>query len=107
MSSIKDRMVYVVIVAHKSGDFLPEQNVSEMDRKTVVQKIAECHFEELVQVLECNPVEHICDDVTKDLAWEVSALWSEYGEPLDDWQRDFIEQTIGLEAANAFPRAAA
>lgn len=106
MSSIKDRMVYVVIVAHKSGDFLPEQNVSEMDRKTVVRDIASGQYEGLVQVLECNPVEHVCDDVTKDLAWEVSALWSEYGEPLNDWQRDFIEQTIGLEAANAFPRAA-
>ena len=105
--SIKDRMVYVVIVAHESGDFLPEQNVSEMDRKTVVRDIANGQHKELTQVLGCNPVEGICRDCTEDLAWEVSALWSEYGEPLDDWQRDFIEQTIGLEAANAFPRAAA
>lgn len=100
-----DRTLYLVIVGHKSGDFIPEQNVS-VDRKTVVRDIASGQYEGLVQVLECNPVEHVCDDVTKDLAWEVSALWSEYGEPLNDWQRDFIEQTIGIEAANAFPRAA-
>ena len=106
MSSIKDRMVYVVIVAHESGDFLPEKPVY-VDRKTVVRDIANGQHKELTQVLGCNPVEGICRDCTEDLAWEVSALWSEYGEPLDDWQRDFIEQTIGLEAANAFPRAAA
>jgi hypothetical protein len=44
--------------------------------------------------------------VTEDIAWEVSAVWSRDGEPLSDWQQDFIEQIIGLEAARAFPRAA-
>jgi hypothetical protein len=105
MSSIKDRMVYVVIVAHESGDFIPEQPVS-VDRKIVVRDIANGQYEELVQVLECNPVEHICDDKTEDIAWAVSAIWADIGEPLSVWQRDFIEQTIGFAAANAFPRAA-
>ena len=105
MSSIKDRMVYVVIVAHESGDFIPEQPVY-VDRKTVVRDIANGQYEELVQVLECNPVEHICNDCSEDIAWEVSARWADDGEPLTDWQRDFIEQFLGLDVANAFPRAA-
>ena len=105
MSSIKDRMVYVVIVAHESGDFIPEQPVY-VDRKTVVRDIANGQYKRLAQVLGCNPAEGTCRDVTEDMAWEVSALWSRDGESLSDWQRDFIEQTIGFAAANAFPRAA-
>lgn len=92
MSSIKDRMVYVVIVAHKSGDFLPEQNVSEMDRKTVVRDIASGQYEGLVQVLECNPVEHICDDVTSEIMGEAAfeIIKDTHYDDLNDWQRAFV-----------------
>jgi len=103
---IKDHMAYIVLVAHRSGEYLPEQNVSSLDRATVVKDIADGQYEDLIQVIELNPVENICRDVTEDIAWEVSALWSRDGEPLSDWQRDFLEQTIGLEAARSFPRAA-
>ena len=103
---IKDHMAYIVLVAHRSGEYLPEQNVSSLDRATVVKDVADGQYEDLIQVIELNPVEGTCRDVTEDIAWEVSALWSRDGEPLSDWQRDFIEQTIGLEAARSFPRAA-
>lgn len=103
---IKDHMAYIVLVAHRSGEYLPEQSVSELDRATVVKDIADGQYESLTQVIEINPVEGTCRDVTEDIAWEVSALWSRDGEPLSDWQRDFIEQNIGLAAARAFPEAA-
>ena len=103
---IKDHMAYIVLVAHRSGEYLPEQNVSSLDRATVVKDIADGQYEDLIQVIELNPVEGTCRDVTEDIAWEVSAIWSANGEPLSDWQQDFIEQTIGLEAARSFPRAA-
>lgn len=103
---IKDHMAYIVLVAHRSGEYLPEQNVSALDRATVVKDIADGQYEGLTQVIEINPVEGTCRDVTEDIAFEVSALWSRDGEPLSDWQRDFIEQTIGLAAARAFPEAA-
>ena len=73
---IKDHMAYIVLVAHRSGEYLPEQNVSSLDRATVVKDIADGQYEDLIQVIELNPVEGTCRDVTEDIAWEVSARWS-------------------------------
>lgn len=106
MPAIKDQMIYLLVAADKGGAYLPERKLSDLDRATTVKDIAAGQYEDLIQVIELNPVEGICRDVTEDMAWEVSAIWSANGEPLSDWQRDFIEQTIGLAAARAFPEAA-
>lgn len=103
---IQDHMSYLVVAAHKDGAYLPERKLSDLDRVTTVKDIAAGQYEDLTQVIEFNPAEGICRDVTEDIAWEVSALWSRDGEPLSDWQRDFIEQNIGLAAARSFPEAA-
>lgn len=106
MPAIKDHMIYLVVAADKDGAYLPERKLSDLDRATTVKDIADGQYEDLIQVIELNPVEGICRDVTEDIAWEVSAIWSANGEQLSNWQQDFIEQTIGLEAARSFPRAA-
>lgn len=106
MPAIKDQMIYLLVAADKGGAYLPERKLSDLDRATTVKDIADGQYEDLIQVIELNPVEGTCRDVTEDIAWEVSAIWSANGEPLSDWQQDFIEQTIGLEAARSFPRAA-
>lgn len=56
-------------------------------------------------VHECE-APSICNDVTEEVAWRVCEALRVNGEELSSWQRDFIEQNIGLEAALAFPRAA-
>lgn len=99
-------MAYIVVCESGGGAYLPERKVSDLDRATVIKDIADGQYEGLTQVLEINPAEGICRDVTEDIAWEVSALWSRDGEPLSDWQRDFIAQTIGIDAARSFPEAA-
>lgn len=106
MAKITDQMIYLVVIDHKSGAYFPEQNVAEMDRKTVVRDIAQGQYEGLLQVLECNPVEGICRDVTEDIMNEVIELWADDAEPVADWQFAIIEQTRGFEAANSFARAA-
>ena len=106
MPAIKDQMICLLVAADKGGAYLPERKLSDLDRATVIKDIAGGQYEDLIQVIELNPVEGTCRDVTEDIAWEVSAIWSANGEPLSDWQQDFIEQTIGLEAARSFPRAA-
>lgn len=91
--SIGDSMIYFVICDHSGGDFLPEQNVSELDRKTVVSNIASGQFDDVKQVLECNPAEHVCNDVTAEVMREAafSILESKNYDDLNDWQRDFVD----------------
>lgn len=103
---IADQMAYIIVCAHKSGAYLPERNVSELDRKTLIKDIADGQHTEVIQVLEINPVERICNDVSDEIFRAVVDLWAVEGEPLRDWQRDFVEQHCGMVAANAFPRAA-
>lgn len=56
-------------------------------------------------VHECE-APSICNDVTHDVAWAVCEAL-DHSEPLDGWQRDFIEQHCGIMAARSFPREAA
>ncbi|HDA7126278.1 TPA: hypothetical protein O5T86_001282 [Staphylococcus aureus] len=55
-------------------------------------------------VHECE-APSICNDVTEAVAWAFAEAL-DHSEPLSDWQRDYIEQNLGIMAARAFPRAA-
>lgn len=97
--------IYVVIVAHLSGAYLPEQHVAKMSGAAVVNDIASGEFEGLAQVLECTPGGS-CVDVTEQICGLVVEEWARRGEPLADWQYEFVEFARGTAAANAFARAA-
>lgn len=45
----------------------------------------------------------ICNDVTDAVAWALAEAL-DHSEPLNDWQRDYIEHHCGFAAARAFPR---
>lgn len=107
MATIQDHMIYLIVVGHPSGDLIPERDVSDLDRATTIKDIAAGQYEDIKQVLRCNPVEHTCDDVTNEIAWAVSEVWAADGEKLDGWRSDFIEQTIGIQAAQSFAQEAA
>lgn len=105
-SIIKDRMVYLVICGHKSGPYIPERNIADMDRKSIVADIASGKIDDVLQVIEFNPIEGTSRDVTEDIAHDVMTVWADEGEPLLNWQFEFVEQFIGFRAANSFQRAA-
>lgn len=66
-----DRMIYFVQVDFgKLGPAWVERSPADMDRKTTIADIASGQFSEIVQILECNPAEHICSDVTEELLRE-------------------------------------
>lgn len=67
MAIIKDRMIYLVVSAHKDGALLPERSVCDLNRATTIRDIADGQFGEVEQVLELNPVEGTCRDVTDDI----------------------------------------
>jgi len=106
MPLISDRMIYLVTVAYEDGDYVSPRPLSDLDRATTIKDIASGEIEDLVQVLECNPVEGICRDVTTDIAREVMDVWANNGEPISNRQKNFIELHVSLSAARAFRRAA-
>jgi len=69
---------------------------------------------QLVVTGECYPVKTIafdvkagtCRDVSREIAVEAMNLWAYSGEPLTYAQREFIEQSISIQAANSFAQAA-
>lgn len=103
---IHDRMIYLVVCRHHTGNFLPERETADLDRATTVRQIAEGQFSNVAQVIELNPVEHTSRDVSEDIAREVMTIWAHRGEPLADQQVDFIEQHVSIGAARSFQRAA-
>ena len=90
-----DREFYVIHVAHKSGDYSPEQNVCEMTEKQVVKDILTGQHENVVAVFAFNPIEGWSRDVSEDIAAQV------LGESLDDdgevpyRLKAFLEEHLG------------
>lgn len=69
---IADHMVYVVVCKARSGAFYTaERDLSDCDRSTTISDIISGQFEGWVQVLEVNPVENVCNDVTEAIVEEV------------------------------------
>lgn len=100
--AVADHMIYLVFENSKTGPVLCEREVSDLDRKTTIEDIASGQFEDFRQVLECNPVEGTCRDVTEDMTAEVCSIWADSGDPLSYWQRDFAETFLGIPNAYAF-----
>lgn len=95
-------MLYLILCGRHIDEYAPERDVKDMDRATTVREIAEGQFKSLTRVLEIGTGQ----DVTADFARDVMQLWASQGEPLSDWQRDFVEQLVSVQAANSFRRAA-
>jgi hypothetical protein len=87
-----DRQFYLVITDHKSGAYVPEQNVWEMDRAKVIKDIREGQYDDVVAVIEFNPVEHTSRDATSDILSSVVAEWENESEGLSEWKIECIEK---------------
>lgn len=69
-----DRMIYIVFSDHAGGAYVRERDFCDSDRETTVQDILHGQCGDVVKVIECNPIEGICNDVTAEIIAEVEAL---------------------------------
>lgn len=74
-----DKTFYFIECAFRSGNAFVEIERHRMSRQQIVDDILHGQYTDVVTVLECNPAEHICDDITEDVLAEVAALQD--GEP--------------------------
>jgi hypothetical protein len=102
-----DKQFYLIFVHDQHhGAYAPERQQCDMGYETTVRQIAAGEFEGVSTVIEFNPGEFSCRDVTEDVALVVADRWAMAGEPLTDGQREFIECHLGVSTANSFRRAA-
>ena len=99
-----DRQLYLIFADHKSGAYVPEQNVCEMDRAKVIKDIKEGQYDTVMAVIEFNPIEHTSLDATQDILCNVVAEWENEceGEGFSDWKIECVEKWFGVRAANKY-----
>ena len=62
----QDVIRYFVLCEYKSGLAWAERATHNMSRKETLIDIRSGELPNVQQILECNPFEHICSDVTYD-----------------------------------------
>lgn len=82
---VGDNMIYFVMAdfGPQIGRAYVERDPARMDRKSTVEDISNGEWGngvDVVAVLECNPVEKICNDVTEDIL-RAAGKWEEEDSP--------------------------
>ena len=105
MLRIKDRMFYFVMADFgDAGHAFVETDIARNSLRQVIVDIAKGEIGRPVQILECNPAERICNDVTQDVAREVYARLSDGGDGCPDRLRDFIDDNLNAGDADRLDR---
>jgi len=110
-------VLYFVIDTFQRRPFVVERDLADMNRQATVAAIAAGNYVErpkfgagrstLQSVIECDMASGVARDVTAEIAMLVSQRWSDQGEPLKDWQRDFLETHCASHVVRAFDVEAA
>lgn len=81
--------------------------IFQMDRFSTIKWIAAGELEDIAKVIAFDLTNGTCRDATKEIASEVMTRWAHQGEPLSDWQYDFVERHVSMNAARSFAREVA
>lgn len=69
-----DLMQYFVLCQYNSGPAWAERDPANMSRRETVIDIRSGELPNVLMVLECNPMEHVCSDVTDEIVTEAASL---------------------------------
>src|SRR5436305_459415 len=87
-----DQMIYFVLCRYKSGLAWAERDPANMSRRDTIADIMTGELPNVVTVLECNPVEHVCSDVTEDILADAGVFVTDdpplTGQDKADWLMD-------------------
>jgi hypothetical protein len=93
----------IVICKDKTGyEWLPERRRIDTSWDATVSDIARGEFKDVSQVIHAS----MGKDVLDIIAREVMDIWADREEPLSDWQREFVQLNVSVQAANRFLQAA-
>lgn len=99
--TVPDQTLYFVQCDYgRIGKAFVETDPDKNSRLQVIADIFTGQIERPVQILECNPVEGTCRDVTEDIARDLSAHIQDAGEACPARLRDFLDLCLGAGAAD-------
>lgn len=111
------QILYFIIDTFQRRPFVAERDLADMSRASVIADIAAGVFVErpkfgagrstLQSVIECDMATGKARDVTAEIVASVLDAWADAGEPLQDWQRNFIADHLGVARPIRFEREAA
>lgn len=78
--------------------------IFKMDHHATVEWIASGELTSIAQVIGFDLTTGKCRDATKDIARDVMERWAVNGDPLKDWQYEFVELHVSMQAARSFRR---
>lgn len=87
--------------------WVAEDEILKMDRESAIDWIAAGNLEDVALVIAFDLSNGTCRDATSEIGREVMTRWAHEGEIIADWQRDFVERHVSIQAANSFAREAA
>jgi hypothetical protein len=107
MGRTTDRMFYFVMADFgDAGHAFVETDIARNSLRQVIVDIATAQIKRPIQILECNPVEHVCNDITPDVAKEVFSRLSDSQAGCPDHLRDFIDDNLNAGDAARLDAAA-
>ncbi len=95
-----DHQLHSILCRHKAGWFTAERAMEDMGRAATIRDIVTGQVEDVAAIICWNAVEHVCEDVTSDIAIEI-ANGLDAGEPISPELHDFIETHAGIDYARA------
>ena len=78
-----DRSIFFVLCQFRSGLEWVARDPANMSRKETLIDIRSGELPTVLQVLECNPCEHLCSDVTDDEDFAEAIYYAEHREKLE------------------------
>lgn len=82
-------------------------DIAKMDRFNTIAWIARGEFKGVSKVIAFDLSKGTSRDASKEIAVDVMSRWAHEGEPLTEWQVEYIELNVSVQAANSFAREAA
>jgi hypothetical protein len=61
-----DRDMYLVVLNHANGPYIPETDLARTGIKIVTEDLMHGQYEDVLAVIEVNPIDHVCREVTHD-----------------------------------------
>lgn len=90
-----DETVYLVVDSFRTGTVYRETEVERADLETVIGDLLSGQFNDPVRVVAFNTLEHWADEVSDDIASEISTRCDIDGLPVPEHPTDFVDRYPG------------